>query len=233
MPTGDLFPSVEQRMKAYHDLSHRAKDVLEKPAPPKPTITLTREFGCEAFPIAEELVRQAQKKTGEPWVLVDKSLLDAVAREHAIPDKIMQSLGSKPRWFDDMISTFSANWKGDADYYRLLCEQVVMTATAGNAIIVGLGAPIITKKMKNCFHYRLIAEHDFKVASIAKRMKITKQEADIIVLDRQKERDRIIRKLLDADEHQPLLYHAIFNNGRSKNQLIARTILEHALAGSG
>lgn len=57
MPIGDLFPSVEQRMKAYHELSHRAKILKEKPAPPKPTITLAREFGCEAFPIGEELVR--------------------------------------------------------------------------------------------------------------------------------------------------------------------------------
>jgi len=230
MPTGDLFPSAERRMKAYHELSHRARALAEKPAPPKPTITLTREFGCEAFPIAEELVRQAEKKTGESWVLVDKSLLDAVAKEHHIPEEIMQSLGNKPRWFDDMISTFSVNWKGDADYYRLLCEQVIMAATAGNAVIVGLGAPIIARSLKNCFHYRLIAEHDFKVASIARRAKISKQEAEVVVLDRQKERDRIIRKLLNADEHNPLLYHAIFNNGKTKNPQIARIIIEHALS---
>ncbi len=166
-------------------------------------------------------------------MLVDKSLLDAVAREHRIPDEIIQSLGKKQRWFDDMLSTFSANWKGDADYYRLLCEQVVMAASAGNAVIVGLGAPIITRFLKNCCHYRLIAEHDFKVGSIARRMKISKQEAELIVLDRQKERDRIIRKLLNADEHNPLLYHAIFNNGKSKNRLIARVILEHALGTGG
>lgn len=232
MPTGDLFPSVEQRMKAYHELSNRAKDLVKKPGPPKPTITLTREFGCEAFPTAEEIIKLAAKRTGERWVLVDKSLLDAVAREHSIPEEIMQSLGLKPRWFDEMIATFSRNWKSDADYYRLLCEQVVMTATVGNAVIVGLGASIITKNMKNCCHFRLIAEHDFKVASIARRMKITKQEADIIVLARQKERNRIIRKLLDADEHEPLYYHAIFNNGKSKNQQIARAIIEHALGSS-
>jgi cytidylate kinase len=229
MPIGELAPSVEQRLKAYHELSNRAKELVKRPAL-KPTITLTREFGCEAFPIAEELVRQAEKKTGEPWLLVDKSLLDAVAREHSVPEEIMRSLGSKPRWFDDMIATFSSNWKSDTDYYRLLCQQVVMIASAGNAVIVGLGAPIITKSMKNCYHYRLIAEHDFKVRSIAKRLKIGKQEAEIVVLDRQKERDRIIRKLLNADEHEPLLYHALFNNGKTKNQQIARVILEHALA---
>lgn len=229
MPTGDLAPSVEQRLRAYHELSNRVKALVERPVV-KPTITLTREFGCEAFPIAEELIRQAEKKTGESWLLVDKSLLDAVAREHSIPEGIMQSLGSKPRWFDDLIATFSTNWKSDTDYYRLLCEQVVMIASAGNAVIVGLGASIIAKSMKNCCHYRLIADHKFKVASIAKRLKISRQEAEIVVLDRQKERDRIIRKLLNANEHEPLLYHLIFNNGKTKNRLIAKVILEHALS---
>lgn len=231
MPTGDLFPSVEQRMKAYHSLSIRAKDAGSRPAASKSTITLTREFGCEAFPVAEELVRLAEKKTGERWVLVDKSLLDAVAKEHHIPAEIILALGKKPRWFDDMLTTFSHNWKGDADYYRLLCEQVVMSATAGNAVIVGLGAPIITRSMKNCHHFRLIADHDFKVGSIARRLKISKQDAEIMVLDRQKERDRIIRKLLDADEHAPLLYHAIFNNGKIKSRQIARIISDHVLNG--
>jgi len=218
-------------MKAYHNLSIRAKDAGSRPAAPKSTITLTREFGCEAFPVAEELVRLAEKKTGERWVLVDKSLLDAVAKEHHIPEEIILALGKKSRLFDDMLATFSQNWKGDADYYRLLCQQVVMTASVGNAIIVGLGAPIITKSMANCHHFRLIAAHDFKVTSIARRMKISKQEAEILVLDRQKERDRVIRKLLDADEHAPLLYHAIFNNGKIKSRQIARIISEHVLNG--
>jgi cytidylate kinase len=231
MPTGNLFPSVEQRLKAYHDLSSRAEGMVKKSAPPKPVITITREFGCEAFPVAEELVKMAARQTGERWVLVDKSLLDAVAKEHNIPEEIIASLGKKPRWFDDMLTTFSQNWKGDADYYRLLCKQVVMAATAGNAVIVGLGAPIITRAMKNCHHFRLIADHDFKVGSIARRLKISKQDAEIMVLDRQKERDRIIRKLLDADEHEPLLYHAIFNNGKIKSRQIAKIISDHVLNG--
>ncbi|NJC88858.1 MAG: cytidylate kinase-like family protein [Desulfuromonas sp.] len=227
MPSGDLFPSVEQRLRAYHELSNRAKELIKKPAPPKPTITITREFGCEAFPIAEELVKMAARHTGERWMLVDRSLLDAIAREHRIPEATMQALGTKSRLFDEMFATFSKHWKRDADYYRLLCEQVVMTATAGNAVIVGLGAPIITRSMKNCFHCRLIGDHDFKVASIARRLKISKQDAEIMVLDRQKERDRIIHQLLDANEHEPLLYHAIFNNGKLKSKQIVRMIFDH------
>lgn len=232
MPIGDLAPSVERRLKAYHELSHRARD-LTVATPVKPTITLSREFGCEAFPVAEELVRLAEEKTDESWLLVDKSLLDAVAKEHRVSAETMHSLGSNPRWFDDMMATFSTHWKSDADYYRLLCRQVVMIASAGNAVIVGLGAPLITRSLKNCFRYRLYAEHDFKVNSIARRLKITRQEAELVVLDQQKERDRVLRKLLDCDMRDPQLYHASFNNGRIKSRQIARLIVDHVLSDHG
>ena len=225
MPVTILTPSVEGRLKAYHELSVRAKSLVEG-APLKPTITLTREFGCEAYPVAEEVVKLAEKATGEQWLLADISLLDAVAKEHHISEDVMLSLGHKPRWLDDMFATFSPHWKSDADYYRLLCEQVVTIATAGNAVFVGLGAAIITQSMKNCTHFRLIADQDFKVRSIARRMKISKQEAELVIVDQQKDRDRIIRKLLDADEHHPLYYHAIFNNGKVRNQQIARIIAD-------
>lgn len=228
MPVTVLTPAVEQRLRAYHELSSHAKKLAEG-APLKPTITLSREFGCEAFPVAEELKKLVEQKTGEQWLIVDISLLDAVAKEHKIPEDVMLSLGHKPRWLDDMFATLSPKWKSDADYYRLLCEQVVSLATRGNAIFVGLGAAIITKEMKNCFHFRLFAEQEFKVRSIARRMNISKQDAEILVVDQQKERDRIIRKLLDADESDLLYYHMIFNNGKVKNPWIARTIAEYVL----
>lgn len=220
-----LTPSVEQRLRAYHELSSRTKSFAAG-MPRKPTITLSREFGCEAFPVAEELVKLCEKISGEPWLLVDISLLDAVAKEHHIPENVMLSLGQKPRWLDEMFATLSPHWKTDADYYKLLCEQVVMIATAGNAVFVGLGAAIITKSMANCFHFRLIADHEFRVRSIARRMQISRQEAEIVVLEKEKERAQIIRKLLDADEQDPRYYHAIFNNGKVRNEHIAGTIAD-------
>lgn len=228
MPVTILTPSVEQRLRAYHALSGRAKSFATG-VPRKPTVTISRQFGCEAFPVAEELVKLAEKTTGEPWLLADISLLDAVAKEHHIPEEVMLSLGHKPRWLDDMFATLSPHWKTDADYYRLLCEQVVMIATAGNAVFVGLGAAIITQSMGNCFHFRLIAEQEFRVRSIARRMQIPRQEAEIVVIDKEKERDKIIRKLLDADEQHPLYYHAIFNNGKIRNRQIAATIADLVL----
>lgn len=228
MPLTLLFPEVEQRLKAYHELGNQTK-LMVAGEPQKPTITLSREFGCEAYPVAEELVKISEEITGERWLLVDISLLDAVAKEHHIPEEVMLSLGHIPRWVDDMFATFNPQWKSDADYYRLLCNKVVSIATAGNAVFVGLGAAIITKSMRNCFHFRLIAEHDFKVRSIARRMHITQEEAETVIMKQQKDRDMVIRTVLNADEHRPLQYHAIFNNSKVRNEKIARTITDFVL----
>lgn len=228
MPVTLLTSSVEQRTKAYLELSNRAKGLVPV-LPSKPTITISREFGCEAFPVGEELVKLLERMTDETWILVDKSLLDAVAREQNISEDTMRSLGQKPRWLDDMFATLSPRWKSDRDYYQFLVEQVVSIATAGNAVIVGLGAAIITKNMKNCFHFRLIADQDFKVGSIARRMNLSKQDAELLVVEQQKERTRVIRKLLDADEGDPLYYHQIFNNGKVKSQKIARIIADYVV----
>ncbi|MRR36774.1 cytidylate kinase-like family protein, partial [bacterium] len=127
------------------------------------------------------------------------------------------------------FATLSPRWKSDRDYYQFLVEQVVSIATAGNAVIVGLGAAIITKNMKNCFHFRLIADQDFKVGSIARRMNLSKQDAELLVVEQQKERTRVIRKLLDADESDLLYYHQIFNNGKVKSQKIARIIADYVV----
>ena len=54
MPVTVLTPSVAQRLRACHELSNRARSLVEG-APLKPAITISRGLGCEAFPVAEEL----------------------------------------------------------------------------------------------------------------------------------------------------------------------------------
>ena len=228
MTLTSLPPSIDQRMGAFNEVMRRAR-LLKPDALPKPTITISREFGCEAFPVSEELLKLVQEITGEPWVLVDKSLLTAIAKEHRVAEDIFHDLGQKPRWLDEMFATLSSNWKSEAGYYQLLCNQIASIAMTGNAVFVGLGAAIITKSLKNCSHFRMVADQEFKVRSISRRLSISRQEAELLIDERQKERDRIISKLLDADAHDPLYYHMIFNNTKVRNNRIARTIADFVL----
>src|SRR5512138_209842 len=97
-----LIPSIENRLGGLIEVSRRVR--LEKSADKKfrkPTVTISREFGCEAYPTAEKLKKMLEEKTGEPWALVDRTLIDEVARHHDLAADILHNLGTRPRWLDD------------------------------------------------------------------------------------------------------------------------------------
>lgn len=227
MPESRLIPSIEKRLGAFIEVSRRQESIQDEPL--KPAITISREFGCEAYPMAELLRQQLESRTKESWSLMDKALLDEVTRNHNLSDQVLKSLGDKNRFLDEFMATFSTRWKSDKDYYRLLCRHIIALAEAGNVIIIGRGAPIITARMKNCFHFRMFASLPFKVASISKRLGIGKDEAERMVERRQKERDKFIRDFLDRDPYDLSFYNIVFNNDKSSISKMADTIADYVL----
>lgn len=224
-----LIPSIENRLGSFLEVSRRQSTLYAETPQPKPTITISREFGCEAYPVTDLLRQLLEKRTKEPWTLMDKALLDEVTKNHNLSDQVLQNLGEKNRFLDDFISTFSNRWKSDKDYYRLLSRQIVALAEQGNVILVGRGAPIITRKMNNCFHFRMYASETFKITSISRRLGLDSGEARALVERRQKERDRFIRDFLDHDPYDLSVYHLAFNNDRNTATKIAQTILDYLL----
>lgn len=226
MPEKLLVPSIEQRLAGMLEMNRRMREEAEggKKGKAKPAVTISREFGCEAYPMAERLKEILEKKTGESWALMDKGLLEEVAKHHELAEEIFASLGKKPRFLDEMISTLSTRWKSEKDYYRLLCRQIVSLASGGNVIIIGRGSPIITQQLDNCYHFRMYASHEFKVRSIARRAGIPVQEAEHLVERKQRERDKFIRDFLDRDAKDLSIYHLVFNNDKNPAAKIAQTI---------
>ena len=211
-----LIPSIEQRLRGLMEVSrrnlyqHGFSDVERA----NPTVTLTREFGCEGYPVAERLQGLLEQRSGKPWVVMDRALLDAVARDHNLSEEILRNLGVKNRFLDDMLSTFSPRWKSDKDYYRLLCRQIVALAVEGNVILVGRGASILTQDTGNCHHFRIIAPMSFKVKSVAARCGLSADQAQDLIREKQRRRDDFLKDFLGRDIADPTLYHLIFNNAR-------------------
>jgi len=230
MPESKLIPSIDNRLGALLEVARRQGVAKSQEPPLKPTVTISREFGCEAYPMAELLRQLLETRTREPWALMDKALLDEVAKNNNLSEQVMHHLGDKNRFLDEFLSTFSSRWKSDKDYYRLLCRQIIALAEQGNVILMGRGAPIVTAKMKNCFHFRMYASQAYKEASIAKRLGIDAGDASALIARRQKERDRFIRDFLDHDPYDLSVYHLVFNNNRNSAAKTAQTILEYLLS---
>ncbi|UFS72442.1 cytidylate kinase-like family protein [Geomonas sp. RF6] len=220
-----LIPSIEKRLEAI--LEGRRRTLREYDAKQDfmhPAITLTREFGCEGYPVAEKVQALLEAKTGMPWAVMDKALLEAVARNHDLNEELLSNISSKNRFLDDMFSTFSPRWKSDKDYYRLLCRQITLLAQKGNVILVGRGAAILTQNMENCYHFRIVAPMAFKVKSITRRCDVSTEEAYEMIETKQRRRDAFIRDFLGRDLGDPTLYHLIFNNARNSADRIAEII---------
>jgi cytidylate kinase len=232
MPEKLLIPSVEMRLGSLLEFNRKRDLEASSPARHKvrQTITISREFGCEAYPMAERLRELMEKKSGEPWVLLDKGLLAEVARDHNLSATALNSLGEKSRFLDEILATFSSRWKSEKDHFRVLCRHVLSLAEQGNMIIVGRGSSIVTQPLKNCFHFRLFASQGFKVRSITRRLGIEAEEAEKIIAKQQKQRDSFIRDFLDRDAHDLSFYHLVFNNDKNNVETMACTIAEYVAA---
>jgi cytidylate kinase len=223
-----LIPSIEQRLSGLIEIERRRdREAEDRIKVLKPTITISREFGCEAYPVTERLKELMERKTGEAWTVMDKALLDEVEKNHALSADILRSLGERNLWIDDFLATMSNRWQSDREYYRHLSRHIVSLATQGNVIIVGRGASMITQRMKNCHHFRIYGSMEFKTQSIARRAHLSIQDAELLVEKKQKLRDKFIRDFLDEDAHDLRFYHLVFNNDKNSSDRIAQLIADY------
>lgn len=228
-----LIPGIEQRLRGLIEVSRRNLREHGFVERERPTVTLTREFGCEGYPVAEKLKHLLEQRSGAPWVVMDRALLDAVAKDHNLSEEVLRNLGTKNRFLDDMLSTFSPRWKSDKDYYRLLSRQILALAQEGNVILVGRGAAILTQEVENCYHFRIVAPMSCKVKGVAARMNISADEAQDLIRERQAQRDAFLKDFLGQDIAEPTLYHLVFNNARLTADRIAWLMAEVVLPAQG
>jgi hypothetical protein len=223
---GQLVSSVERRLSTWLSLAEKRRG----DAPPtRPTVTISRRFGCEGYPLAERLKELLDERTGEVWMIHDQALLDRVSRDEHLSMTLLEGLGGPSRAADSIGFLFADHLGHDAVYKRMV-RHIVQIAEAGNAILVGRGAAILTQRLANCYHFRLDASVEFRVGSIVRRMDLSEREAQKLVRDGDATREAFIEKMLGASVSDLAFYDAVFNNGRHGVAAIAASILSYMAA---
>ena len=222
MLTEKLLPNIDRRMSAWIKIQAQLKK--EPPSQQRPTITISRQFGAEAYPLAEILQDLLQIKTGEPWTIFDKSLIEKVSRETDLSEHFLTNLGDASKAFDALL-TILPGIRTHSDAYQILSQYIIRIALDGNAIIIGRGGAVLTQHLSHCFHFRLEAPLEYRIRSIQERLGITSNEAKSLVIENQKVRERFIEGLLNSSIADTRFYHAVFNSSKSKSLGIARGIM--------
>lgn len=232
MSPTSLVASIEKRLDALIELSRRNQHInlVTEKAPQNPTITISREFGCEGFPVAEKVQAILQERTKSLWAILDRATLNKLADNPELSDQVFRNLGGKNAFLDEAMSTILTEWKSDKDYYQLLCNQIIPFAKAGNVIILGAGAGILTQRMPNSHKFRLVGPMDYKIKSFARRHQMSETEAEKLIVKQQKQRSAFIKDFLNRDVADVSLYDVIFNRATNSVEQIAEMICYRVLS---
>lgn len=222
--------SVEERISGWI----RIQEALQAKAAPRsrvrPTVTLSRQFGCEGFPVALRLQALFEQATGEPWCIMDRALLETVAQERQVPLPLLEHLEDPARY----LEAYGFHPRGAvtaSEAFAKLAVALLQFARTGNAVIVGRGGAILCHDLENCFHFRLQASREWRVSSLARRLDIPLKEAAAMEKHESRQRDGFVRENLGVDPDDPAHYDVIFNNERHGVEPIAAAI--RAYVGSG
>ena len=142
---GQLVPSVERRLSAYLSLAEKRGST--EPQAGRPTVTISRRFGCEGYPLAERLKELLDAATGETWNIYDKALLERVSHDEHLSMTLLEGLGGPSRAIDSIGFLFSGH-VGQDTVFRRIVKHLVAVAEAGRAIIVGRGGAILTQRCR-------------------------------------------------------------------------------------
>lgn len=217
-----LIPSIEQRESAW--LQVRERLARNPRTQIRPSITISREYGCEGYPLAEALKQKLETATCEPWNIYDKALVAQVAADDKLSADLLNHLGDESQAMDVLKTHFGYLTHNEA--YAVMVKHLVQIASVGNAILVGRGGAVVCQDLANCTHIRLEGSFAFRVATLARRLEIPLMEAETLVRSQSKLREKFISECLHQDITSPHWYDAVFNNERQGVEAVARAAFE-------
>ena len=221
---GHLIPSVERRLSTWVGINEPHAPSV--PPGSRPTITISRRFGCEGYPLSEQLKTLLDASTGETWNIFDKALLEMVSQDEHLSMKVLSDLGN-PSSSADGIGFLVPGYLRQSEVFKHIPKYIIRIAQAGNAIIVGRGGAIITQKLANCYHFRLEADLEFRVAAMARRLEIPEAEARRLVKDNEKTREKFLEDFLGGSLTDARIYDAVYNNAKHGVVEIAHSIVAY------
>ena len=100
----------------------------------------------------------------------------------------------------------------DDQYIEAIHNTMRVMAEEGDVVFVGRGGHVILNDVPNALRVGIIAHHEDRVRTIMKREKLSRQQSEEIILNRDQAREYYFRKFFDlSDPDRSDLYHISIN----------------------
>ena len=227
-------PSVET---PYPNLFEKYfSEILSHKQSPKkatgPFISISRDFGCLANPIARKVSRALTERykgkgVNREWKWLNKQILHESAKALDIsPSKIKYIFQSqKKSMMDEIVSALSTRYyKSDKKIRNTIIEVIRSIARTGDVIIVGRGGVAFGKDNPRSLHIKLTAPIEWRVDKIRCNYHKTDSEALRHILEVDQERKFLIDSFMGY-ETDLSIFDLVFNRSTMQEEEIISIIL--------
>ena len=190
---------------------------MEAEAGVRRAVTISRQAGCGALAVAEKLARHLQEhspKHAASWKVFDRNLMEKVLEDHVLPKRLAQFLPEdRVSYLEDIMADLLQTYPTSQTVIRQTTETILKLASVGNVILIGRGGNVITARLPNMFHVRLVAPLEERIEYSSKSYGMTKAGARKFCLREDLGRERYLKKYFNANINDASLYHMVINTG--------------------
>jgi len=180
-----------------------------------PCITISRQAGAGAKPVCENLIK-IMDEYSEPeevnWAYFDSNLIEKVLEDHHLPKQISEFMEEgKYKHLSSVVNELLGLKPSEWTLIHKTTDTILQLARMGNVVILERGSNIITSKLNNSFHVRLVASIEKRIEHIQSLMGFDEKEALNYIKKKDEDRKKYLKSYFDADVEDPLLYHMVIN----------------------
>lgn len=193
----------------------------------KPAITISRMAGAGGRTVAGKLAEylQATVPSHAAWTVFDRQLVGKVLEDHHLSKRVAEYMPENHRplltdMFEELFGLHPSDWT----LVHQTAETILHLAEMGNVILVGRGANVITSKLANTYHVRLVGSLEKRTEHVQQVYGYDRQTAIEYIKREDKGRKRYLKEHFDEDVDNPVLYHLVINTDRTPHDDAARLI---------
>ncbi len=189
------------------------------PGPPekRPAITISRQCGSGGRTVASKLAEFLEPHTpcGCHWTIFDHNLIKKVLEDHWESVRLAEFL---PESNQSRLSELMEKLRGKKLSASKIVEQTVETiwqlAAGGYVILVGRAANVITAKLPNVFHVRLVGSLENRIERIEEVYDFDRRGALEYIKSQDEAKRLYLKEYFGQDIEDPQLYHLVVNTDR-------------------
>lgn len=218
-----------EKCKRYIE-SHSKEHLDKKKQEVFPCITISRQTGAGSYEVSERLIKildEHSKESEQKWTYFNKELIQKVIEDHNLPEIVSSYMAeSKYSHINDAVYELLGIKPSDWTIIQKTTETVLQIGRMGKAIIVGRGGNIITSKLPNSFHIRLVAPLEKRIEHVKKVFGYSRDKAIDYINKEDKARNHYLKTHFFHSAEDVTLYHLILNTGLLSYEQTAEIIAD-------